>query len=576
MKFELVLELGNKFGNLFVFAFILSRLKAFRNMIAKRPVNFSDKVLLSLVFGIFGIVGTYFSIEFNGALINTRVIGVATGGLLGGPLVGLMAGTVAGVHRGLINSGGFTSTACAVSTVFEGLMAGFMGTIIQNRKRKWVYAAITGAIAESMRKISVLIFSRPFYMAVELVKDIWIPMVIINSIGLALLFMIIENIFREQEKMRAYQANLTLKIADRTLPFLKQGIYGKAIGKVVKIIYDMTEFDGVSITDRDRVLTHVGSKNCDDDINQVRISKRYGTVINRGEVLLVNDSRMGECVNLECHHRSFIVLPLKEKDEIIGTLKLYKNLPNSMTAIDLELGNGLAKLFSTQLTLGKLEQNSKLLAAAELKALQAQINPHFLFNSLTVIASLCRIKPEKARNLITHLSLFFRKNLNSNKEIVELEVELDHVKSYVEIEMARFEDKLEIVYDIENNMDCFLPPLTLQPIVENAIKHGILPKKEGGTIRIIGRKKGDEADIVISDDGIGIEDSRLSNILGNCKYDNSIGVKNVNLRLKGMFGENYGLRIESKKHQGTSVYIKVPLSPIRSGCDEIAQGAHCG
>lgn len=509
MEVSLILALGNKFGNLFVFAFILSRLQAFRNLIAKRPVKLIDKLLLSLIFGLFGIVGTYFSIEFNGALINTRIIGVGTGGLLGGPLVGLMSGIVAGVHRGLINSGEFTSTACAISTIFEGLMAGYMGRIIQNKNKKWVYAALTGAIAESMRKISVLIFSKPFFMALDLVKDIWIPMVIINSVGMALLFMIIENIFKEQEKMRAYQANLTLKIADKALPFIKQGICSDTIGKVAKIIYEMTEFDAVSITDKERIIAEIGLSDETSNINNSHISKNDFHTIRTGEALLVNDCRKTEYTDFQSSHQSFIVLPLKENNEIIGSLKLYKKLPNAITVIDLELGTGLAKLFSTQLTLGKLEQNSKLLAAAELKALQAQINPHFLFNSLTVIASLCRIDSEKARNLIIHLSNYFRKNLNNNRDLVELDVELNHVKSYIEIEMARFEDKLIIIYDIEDNLDCLIPPLTLQPIVENAIKHGILPQKGGGTVKIIGIKKGDEVNITIYDNGVGIEDDKI-------------------------------------------------------------------
>ncbi|MCT4563614.1 MAG: histidine kinase [Maledivibacter sp.] len=567
MEVGLILELGNKFGNLFVFAFILSRLKAFRNLIAKRPVKLWDKLLLCLIFGLFGIVGTYFSIEFNGALINTRIIGVGIGGLLGGPFVGLMSGAVAGIHRALIDSGEFTSTACAISTVFEGLMAGYMGRVMQNKNKKWIYAGLTGAIGESMRKISVLIFSKPFYMAVDLVKDIWLPMVIINSLGMALLFIIIENIFKEQEKMGAYQANLTLKIADKALPFVKQGIYSDTISNVAEIIYNMTEFDAVSISDTERIITHIGLNNEASISNSNYISNKDLHTIKTGEVILVNDCSKIKYEDCEYLYQSFMVLPLKENNKIIGSLKLYKKLSNSITAIDLELGTGLAKLFSTQLTLGKLEQNSKLLAAAEFKALQAQINPHFLFNSLTVIASLCRIDPEKARNLIIHLSNYFRKNLNNNKDVVKLEVELNHVKSYIEIEMARFEDKLKIIYEMEDDLRCFIPPLSLQPIVENAIKHGILPQKQGGTVRIKGSKKDDEVNIIISDDGVGIEENKVLQILRHDnKYDTSIGINNVNLRLKGIFGERYGLKIESKVGTGTSVHFKIPIITFEMGC----------
>lgn len=553
------MSLGNKFGNLFVFAFILSRLKSVRNLVGKKPVNLFDKLVLSVFFGVFGIVGTYFSIEFNGALINTRIIGVATGGLLGGPLVGFISGLIAGIHRGLIDSGEFTALACAISPAFEGLMAGYMGKIVQNKNRKWVYAALTGAIGETMRKISVLIFSKPFPVALALVKEIWMPMVIINSVGLALLFVIIENIFNEQEKMGAYQANLTLKIADKALPYLKEGIYSKNIEKVVKIIYEMTEFDAVSITDREKIVAHIGmGASYYDKGNNLNL-KYTNQVLTKGEPIIINDCKEIECKIQQCPLRCFLILPLKENGKIIATLKLYKKSPHAMTAIDVEFGTGMSKLFSTQLTLGKFEQNSKLLATAELKALQAQINPHFLFNSLTVIASMCRIDPIKARALITHLSNFFRKNLANNRELVELDTEINHVKSYVEIEQARFEDKLIVEYELEDNLDCHLPPLILQPIVENAIKHGILPKKEGGTVKIIGRRNGNEIVINVVDDGVGIEKESITEILDHHnKYKKSIGINNVDRRLKGTFGEEYGLKIDSNLNKGTSVILRIP------------------
>lgn len=562
MKFELIMELGNRFGNLFVFAFILSRLGSARRLIGKKPVTVSDKVVLSILFGIFGIVGTYFSIEFKGALVNTRIIGVATGGLLGGPMVGLFSGLIAGIHRGLIDAGGFTALACAVSPPLEGLMAGYIGKIMQNKNNKWIYAALAGAIGESMRKISVLIFSKPFPAAVELVKEIWMPMVIINSIGLALLFMIIDNIFKEREKMGAYQANLTLKIADKALPYLKNGIYSKQIGEAAKIIHSMTDFDAVSITDRNKMLASVGLSSKYHTTGENVRSSYVQEALSKGEPVIINDcNKKSECNNSDCNLSSFIVLPLKENTEIIGSLILYKSYSNNMTKIDLELGNGLARLFSTQITLSKLEHNSKLLATAELRALQSQINPHFLFNSLTVIASLCRINPDKARGLIIHLANYFRKNLNNNKELVNLDVELNHVKSYLEIEKARFEDKLLIEYDIdEDSLNYQLPPLSLQPLVENAIKHGILPKKGGGKIQILTRLKEGEMEVKIIDNGIGVTEEEIEEILmDNNKYKDSIGMSNVNHRLKGMFGTKYGLKINSTINEGTTVSFRIPM-----------------
>lgn len=554
MKWELVSSLANKFGMLFVFAFILFRLRPFRNIVAKKPVNISDKLLLSFVFGIFGIVGTYFSFEYSGGLINTRIIGVATGGLLGGPFVGLVSGIVAGLHRGLINNGGFTGFACAISTVFEGLMAGLMGLAIRNKNNKWMYAALTGTIAELMRKVSVLIFSKPFEKALDFVSHVWLPMVIINSVGLALLFMIIENIFKENEKMRADQANITLETVDKALPFFKNGLCSKNVKKVAEIIYEMTEFDLVKITEMGKIIAKAGRgiEGCSNYISQ-----NSDSVIKSGKSLVVNYCYL----NFNEKPHSLLILPLKENGKTTGTLELYKEMSNSLTQIDFEIGNGLAKLFSTQLTLSKLENDSKLLEKSELKLLQAQINPHFLFNSLTVISSLCRIDVEKSRGLIIHLSNFYRKTLNVSKEMVDLETEINHVKSYVFIEKARFEDKLEVVYDIPRNLNCFLPPLTLQPIVENAIKHGILPQKMGGTIKISGYQSENGINLKISDDGVGIEKNRLESLMsGSINLGNSIGFKNVDMRLKGVFGEEHGLKISSEKYKGTTVSLVIPAA----------------
>ncbi|MFZ5966704.1 MAG: LytS/YhcK type 5TM receptor domain-containing protein [Bacillota bacterium] len=571
MILEIILALSNKFGNLFVFAFILSRIKSFRNIIAKKPVSLSDKILLSTVFGVFGIVGTYFSVEFQGALVNTRIIGVATGGLLGGPLVGLLAGLIAGVHRGLINIGGFTTVACAVSTVLEGLMAGYMGLYIQDKKRKWMYAALTGVIAESMRKISVLIFSRPFADAVALVKAIWIPMVIINSLGLALLFMIIESIFNEQEKMIAQQAQLSLKIADKILPFLKEGIHSKQIGEVAAIIYEMTEFNAVTLTDREKIIAHAGLATDRHRVGGKIITDTTADVLRTGKTIVMDSCTEMTCDYPDCPLQSAIVLPLRENEVIVGTMKLYKTNMNAMTAIDVELGNGLAKLFSTQLALSKLEQNSKLLAWAELKALQAQINPHFLFNSLSVIGSLCRIEPEKARNLIHHLGNVFRKNLNMNKTLVTLEEELNHVHSYIEIETARFGDKLEVQVDVEERLNCNLPPLTLQPIVENAIKHGLLPKRSGGFVKIRAWQEQNAVVIRVEDNGVGIEEERIPQLFDNMNmHTDSIGINNVNQRLKGVFGQGCSLQIKSRRNEGTTVEVRIPVENKLLERDDVA------
>ena len=459
---SLILGLGNRFTILFVVAFLLTRIRVFRRLVVKKNISVKDKVILSVFFGCFGIMGTYLSVPYGGALVNTRVIGVVAGGILGGPIVGLGAGLIAGIHRGILGFweiGAFTALACAVSTPLEGYLSGVMGKHVRGRKHLWIYAVTMGAVAEALRKFAVLVFARPFETAFELIMTIWIPMTVINCLGLASFFLIIQSVFSEHEKMLAEQSRLSLKIVDEMLPYIKQGLENSNNEKLVNIIHSMSEFDAVTITDTVKILAHAGLSTKRHKAGNEIVTTLTTEVLASGKVMTIDNCSEPECERRTCPIKAAIITPLIEDGQIVGTMKLYKALANSITAIDHELGSGLAKLLSTQLTLSKLEQNKSLLARAELKALQAQINPHFLFNSLTVIGSLCRTNNEKARSLILNLSEVFRKTLNVNKELVPLSVELDHIKAYVEIEKARFGEKLEVKYETSKNSELLLPPL---------------------------------------------------------------------------------------------------------------------
>lgn len=567
---SLILGLGNRFAILFVVAFLLTRLQVFKRLVVKKDISFKNKVILSVFFGCFGIMGTYLSVGYGGALVNTRVIGVVAGGILGGPVVGLGAGLIAGAHRGalgLFGIGPFTALACAISTPIEGYISGLMGKYVRGRKKLWLYAVIMGAFAEALRKFAVLIVSRPFETAYELVMTIWVPMTVINCLGLALFFLIIQSVFSENEKMLAEQSHLSLKIADKILPYIKQGLSSSNSKEVVKIIHSMSDFDAVTITDRKIILAHAGLSTERHKAGNEIVTSLTKEALDTGKVSTINDCTEHDCDYNNCPIKSAIIAPLVEDGHVIGTMKLYKSLPNSITAIDLELGNGLAKLMSTQLTLGKLEQNKSLLARAELNALQSQINPHFLFNSLTVIGSLCRTNNEKARKLILNLSDVFRKTLNVSKNLVTLSVELEHVKTYVEIEKARFGDKLEFKYETKYNDELLLPPLTLQPLVENAIKHGLLPRDEGGLVSITVEECEGNLMIKVVDNGVGMSKEIAMKLLSESEDDgDSIGFRNVNARLIATFGEASRLKVFSEKNFGTTISFIIPrLSEFKEG-----------
>jgi len=556
--FYLIITLLNNMGLIIVLAVILSRLSIFKRLVTKQNINIQEKILLIIIFGVFGILGTYFGVRVNGAIANSRVIGVLVGGLLGGPLVGLGAGFIAGFHRWAFDIGGFTALACAVSTLVEGGIGGFTHKYLKERKNMWPLALVTGAISEVVQMGIILLMARPFSAALELVKLIMLPMVTVNAIGIALFIAVTENIFAEAEKMRAAQAHLVLNIADRTLPYFRKGLTYKSAEAVVKIIYDMTDLAAVALTDLEHIIAHVGLGEDHHKAGHEIRTVLTKEVIKTGKYKVVQSKEFIGCSFHECTLGSAVIVPLKERDNVIGTLKLYKTEENSITAVEEELALGMAQLFSTQLELAKIDRQAQLLANAELKVLQTQINPHFLFNAINTIMSFCRTDPEKARDLLRYLGDYYRRNLHG-KDFIPLSEEINHIEAYLAIEEARFSDKVQVIWEIAPDIcDLEVPSLILQPIVENSLKHGLLPKKGGGQIIIKGRKENGEVKITISDNGVGFNPKAIFNSADEEKHE-SIGLKNVNNRLLNIFGNGYGLHIISQKGQGTTVEIRIPL-----------------
>lgn len=208
-------------------------------------------------------------------------------------------------------------------------------------------------------------------------------------------------------------------------------------------------------------------------------------------------------------------------------------------------------------TLIELKSSVQHAIQAEMAFLQAQIKPHFLYNALNTIINFCWIDPEKAAELISELSNYLRNSFDfSNMDkFVCIEKEIDFVQSYLAIENARFEEKINCQYDVDD-ISFMMPTLILQPIVENAVKHGILKKEHGGSVKISVKQNFDFILIKVEDDGIGIEKDKLKTILDEKALGKSVGIKNVIKRLKHIYG--YGLEIESEVQKGTTVCIKIP------------------
>lgn len=212
------------------------------------------------------------------------------------------------------------------------------------------------------------------------------------------------------------------------------------------------------------------------------------------------------------------------------------------------------KIWNTARIEHRLQEQEKLLMAARVEALTTQIHPHFLFNTLTSISSLIRSQPETARELILKLSVMLRRMLRTQEQFVTLREELASINEYLDIEAVRFGPTLVVEQHVAaDSLDLLIPSMVLQPLVENSIKHGIEKKVGGGRIIIRSRRMGGHGVIEVIDNGAGMADTDVGR-----SREGGIGLRNVDERLRVIYGENYPLRLESTPGEGTCARIEIP------------------
>src|SRR5579862_7638530 len=235
----------------------------------------------------------------------------------------------------------------------------------------------------------------------------------------------------------------------------------------------------------------------------------------------------------------------------------------TVTAIGIEL-----KIFNSVRIQIKLEEQERLLLHARMEALQNQINPHFLFNTLNSISSLVRFDPDKAREVIFKLATILRRLLNSSEAFAPLREEFEFIDNYLDIEVVRFgRDKLHVVKELDPaSLDVVVPSMLLQPLVENSIKHGLSPKVEGGSIYLRSRMTDSRLIIEVEDDGVGMGSAQLEE--SSSWSGMGIGMANISERLQVLYGDTARMTIDSHEGKGTLIRIRLPLVEAASSVPE--------
>ena len=262
------------------------------------------------------------------------------------------------------------------------------------------------------------------------------------------------------------------------------------------------------------------------------------------------------CADPDCPVRSAVVCPLVLDDRVVGTL----------TAYDVEAGPGLvraagevARWVSGQLELAELDESRSRLAEAQVRALRAQISPHFVYNALTAIASFVRTDPERARELLLEFADFTRYSSQTHGEFTTLAEELRSIDRYLLLERARFGERLQVVLRVAPEvLPVAVPYLCLQPLVENAVQHGLEQGRGRGTVTVIAEDDGAQCRITVEDDGAGSDPERIRAVLAGTAEGDSIGMANVDARLRAVYGDDHGLLVETAVGAGTKVTLRVP------------------
>ena len=317
------------------------------------------------------------------------------------------------------------------------------------------------------------------------------------------------------------------------------------------------------MTDTKQVLAHVGAGRDHHLPGHPLVTTATQKVLETGEPIFLKERDQIGCSDPKCPFTAAIIVPLKKNGVVAGTVKFYGSSAHELNAVLFEIAKGLTDLFSIQLELEDIQIKDRLLAHAEIRHLQAQINPHFLFNSLNTIASFCRTAPDRARELILDLSLYMRKNLDSSRGFIRLADELDQINSYLAIEKARFGEHIRVKLDVEAGCEDWpIPSLIIQPLIENAVKHGIRSKPEGGTVGLTIRRLGNELGVTVYDDGAGMPDQVMAGLKIHHDIESQfegVGLRNSNRRLEQIYGAQYGMQISSLENHGTTITFSIPV-----------------
>jgi len=336
----------------------------------------------------------------------------------------------------------------------------------------------------------------------------------------------------------------TLHAASRAGQHLRTGLHAAGAAKASKQLRSLLGCDALAITDTESVLAWDGAA----EELKASLMELASGVLSDGRTVVVPAS----------HELNAVVAPIRAGNRVVGAVAAFA--PQTGAGLVRATGE-LADWVAVQVELAELDASRTLLMEAEVRALRAQISPHFIYNSLNAIASFINTDPARARELVVEFADFTRYSFRRHGDFTTLAEELRSIDRYLLLEKARFGDRVQVSLRIAPEvLSTVIPFLSLQPLVENAVRHGLEAKEGPGHITICANDSGAFAEVTIEDDGVGIDPEHLRSVLAGHSDGDHVGLRNVDARLRQVYGDEHGLVIETAPGEGTLITIRVPKS----------------
>ena len=523
---------------------LICRTTFFREAISAKHFSRKHTILFIILFSVMSICGTYWNVSAGGGIINFRAVGIILGGFVGGPIVGTVTGLITGFHRAFFIQTDASFIHGGLS-ILQGIAAGFLSKRLKSHHQQlWLWAFIDALVLELLFWMFFAFLTFPqsldnpygFF-------SLSLPIIVTNTIAVSLFYMVIEFFIHQRDSEKTQTTRTTFNAVAALFATLHDGFNNTNIASIAELVTSsLPNLTWTAISYKDHLYIHTNYRN-DTDRNQ-----------GDAEIAILKlQKKLPDMPHL-------MTLLVMYHHDTVGYIIAAKSKGDTFTKMGIEFLHGICHVMEAIYEYDKMKEEENLLAEAEIRALQAQINPHFLYNTLNTISYYVRSDPDTARKLIQYLSDYFRHSLNNPSKLIPLSEELHVIESYTELERARFGDRLKITYDFpKDKLDTIqVPPLLLQPLVENAVIHGIFKRPEGGKIKVGLIEHPKYYKIYVLDTGVGMSPRKRKKLLIDHKRRDQIGLINVHQRLLSLFGKSSGLHIVSKENKGTLVFANIP------------------